>query len=207
MPNHALGTLQQATVHYQLKIWPQIRSFIASFLAITFTNRYAISIIIALTILLSPPLTGLVESPVAQATANASQTIIARTDAEVFYLNAVNSLRTQRGLAPLIIDTRLSASATQKGNDMALQGYWAHYAPNGTAYSDYIWRTSPDAYRVGENLARCFTSRQEAFQALVASPTHYAIMTGQFTNFGVSEVQDAASGCTYTTMHFAQYLK
>ena len=66
-------------------------------------------------------------------------------------------------------------------------------------------RTPPRADRVGENLARCFDSRQEAFDALVASPTHYAIMTGQFTNFGVSEVEDSASGCTYTTMHFAQY--
>lgn len=134
--------------------------------------------------------------------------IIAHSSAETFYLAKVNQLRASRGLAPLVIDSRLTASAAKKGNDMVAQKYWGHFAPNGGAsYADYIWQNSPGAYRVGENLARCFTTQQAAFDALVASPTHYAIMTGQFTNFGVAEVTDTVSGCTYTTMHFSQYQK
>ena len=169
-------------------------------------SRYVFAGLLTIVVFLSPPLTSLVQSPVANAIQTTNPTgIITRSDAEIYYVNAVNSLRTSHGLAPLIIDARLTTSATQKGNDMVLQKYWAHFAPNGTSFSDYIWGASPRADRVGENLARCFDSRQEAFDALVASPTHYAIMTGQFTNFGVSEVEDSASGCTYTTMHFAQY--
>lgn len=167
--------------------------------------RIILATLFAVALFLSPPLSPLAQSPLASAAQPNNTPIITRSDAEVYYLNAVNSLRASRGLTPLVVDARLTSSASQKGNDMVLQKYWAHFAPNGTSFSDYIWRTSPDAQRVGENLARCFDSRQDAFDALVASPSHYAIMTGQFTNFGVSEVEDAASGCTYVTMHFADY--
>lgn len=131
--------------------------------------------------------------------------IVVRSDTETFYLAKVNQLRAEKGLAPLLIDSRLSLSASQKTNDMITQHYWNHYAPDGTAFSDYIWRDSPKAERVGENLAKCFTTQQAAFEALVASPTHYAIMVGQFTNFGVFEETDPTSGCVYTTMHFSYY--
>jgi uncharacterized protein YkwD len=131
--------------------------------------------------------------------------IVVRSDSESFYLAKINQLRTDKGLASLVIDSRLSLSASQKTNDMISQHYWDHYAPNGTAFSDYIWRDSPKASRVGENLAKCFDTEQAAFDALVASPTHYAIMVGMFTNFGVYEASDPASGCIYTTMHFSYY--
>ena len=135
----------------------------------------------------------------------AAPATIVRSESELFYLDKVNSLRAERGLEPLVIDSRLSLSASQKTADMVGQGYWGHYAPSGASFSDYIWRDSPKAVRVGENLAKCFDTRAAAFDALVASPTHYAVMVGQFTNFGVSEQPDPTSGCTYTTMHFAFY--
>jgi uncharacterized protein YkwD len=167
--------------------------------------RYIIAVAIFIAVLFSPPLTPLASSPVANAIDAPKAQVILRSDAEVFYLNAINQLRADRGLAPLMIDSRLSVSAAQKSADMISQTYWGHYAPNGTSFADYIWAGSPRAERVGENLARCFDNRQDAFMALVNSPTHYAIMTGQFTNIGVAEAVDPVGGCTYTVFHFAEY--
>jgi uncharacterized protein YkwD len=206
MPNYVLGDRLQLFAHSSKSVKELIIVALHKFWATVVINRYALSVLFAIAIFLSPPLTLLAKSPVA----NAAQTptnsaVITRSDAEIYYLNAINGLRNSRGLAPLIIDSRLSVSATQKGNDMVLQNYWGHYAPNGMSFSDYIWGTSPKADKVGENLARCFETRESAFEALVASPTHYAIMVGGYSNFGVAEVQDESSGCTYTTMHFADY--
>jgi uncharacterized protein YkwD len=175
-------------------------------LSMMHNSRYSVAILIAIVTVMSPPLTLLAKSPVANASeSNNISAVIARSDAEVYYLNSVNNLRAERGLPPMVIDARLTASAVKKSNDMVIQKYWEHYAPNGTSFSDFIWGDSPKAIHVGENLARCFVTRNDAFKALVASPTHYAIMVGSFTNLGVSEVKDTASGCTYTTMHFSDY--
>lgn len=208
MPSQALGSVRQTTLYYRSRTLRSVRLFARGFLHFVIARRHSLAVVAFVVIMLSPPLTGLVQSPVAGAAATQNQAVlVTRTEAETYYLHAVNQLRASRGLAPLVIDSRLTASANQKGTDMVAQSYWGHYAPNGTAFSDYIWQTSPKADRVGENLARCFTTRQDAFDALVASPTHYAIMTGKFTNFGVAEVKDTDSGCTYTTMHFAEYQK
>lgn len=130
---------------------------------------------------------------------------IVRSDSENFYLAAVNQLRFENNLPQLTIDSRLSSSATDKAYDMTKSNYFGHWAPNGKSFSDFIWHNSPQANSVGENLARCFKNRQDAFTALVASPTHFAIMVGQYTNFGVAEVYDADAGCTNTVMHFSTY--
>lgn len=128
------------------------------------------------------------------------------TSAESYYLQAVNNLRASKSLAALKLDNRLSTSAAKKTNDMIAQNYWGHYAPNsGPSFSDYIWAQSPNATKVGENLARCYPTRDAAFDALVKSPTHYAIMVGEFTNFGISEATNPSNNCVYATMHFSLY--
>jgi uncharacterized protein YkwD len=125
---------------------------------------------------------------------------------DVYFLQSVNNLRLQNNLAPLKSDKRLIVSAKQKTDDMIANKYWAHYSPtSGPSFSDFIWNLSPDAKRVGENLARCYDDRKSAFDALVKSPTHYAIMVGDFTNFGVFQELEPVSGCNYVTMHFSLY--
>lgn len=205
MPSQVLGTIQQLKVHHKTTVWQWFCNAFSMFWAFILSQRLVLATVVSLVIFMSPPFTSLVQSPVANAAKTTTNSIITRSDAETVYLRAVNQLRLAHGRAPLVIDSRLTTSAWQKSNDMVLQNYWGHYAPNGTSFSDYIWRSSPKAEEVGENLARCFDNRQDAFDALVASPTHYAIMMGTYTNFGVAEVQDPKSGCLYTTMHFAMY--
>jgi len=171
-----------------------------------YRHKYIISVFVFLSILLSPQLSSLAQAPSNNSVkAVSSGTGITHNETETYYLNAVNQLRSQKGLKPLIIDSRLSNSAKDKAIDMGSNKYWGHYAPVGRSFADFIWAHSPNAVTVGENLAKCYTSKKEAFDALVASPTHYAIMTGNFTNFGVSELLNKNDSCTYTVMHFSQY--
>jgi uncharacterized protein YkwD len=167
--------------------------------------RLMLSLSLFVAILISPQLSLLAQAP----RTNTSQALYSikpsRTETENFYLDVINELRVSKNLEPLIIDNKLSLSANQKGLDMSNEKYWGHYAPSGKSFADFIWQSSPKANTVGENLAKCYVSRQDAFEALKASPTHYAIMVGSFTNFGVSEVMDYNSGCINTVMHFSQY--
>ena len=189
-------------------LWPEttkLRSLRGIFINILQRSRYYIALGIIIGLIISPIFTDLASSPVANA-ANTAQAASVQTDAASYYLQAINNLRATKNLPPLVYDERLATSANRKTNDMIDQDYWAHYAPNsGPSFSDYIWQQSPTALRVGENLARCYPSRDAAFDALVKSPTHYAIMVGNFTNFGIDEATNPKNNCVYATLHFSLY--
>ncbi|MEI6237363.1 MAG: CAP domain-containing protein [Candidatus Saccharibacteria bacterium] len=197
LPHQEIGLNQNK--HYQKTLLKNVAGFIFKF-------RLLISAVLFCGIILSPQLSLLAQAP-RNGTVNQSvnSTTVTRTSAENYYLKAINDLRISKELPVLVIDSRLSSSANQKGIDMSNSNYWGHYAPMGKSFADFIWQVSPNAETVGENLAKCYSSQQSAFEALIASPTHYAIMVGNFTNFGVSEVVDKNSGCINTIMHFAQY--
>lgn len=141
----------------------------------------------------------------APAASSKSSPAVVTTNAETFYVLKVNELRAEKGLKPVRLLVELNDSSTEKANDMVAHHYWGHYAPDGgLSFSDIIWKHVPPAQIVGENLARCFPDRDSAFAALVASPAHYAIMTGDFNYMGVSESYDPTMTCTITAMHFAR---
>jgi uncharacterized protein YkwD len=121
------------------------------------------------------------------------------------YLVMINNLRESRGIPPLAPLESLEQSAQAKAIHMAAGQYWGHYDSVGVSYKDFIWRTTPKANFIGENLARCFGDRTAAFNALVASPSHLEIMLDPFTHFGSSELYDATLGCTLTVFHFASF--
>lgn len=138
------------------------------------------------------------------AASNVSEAAIA-TDADTFYVTKVNTLRAEKGLKPVRLLVELNESSNDKVIDMVANNYWSHFAPNnGPSFSDIIWKRVPPAQLVGENLARCFATRDAAFTALVASKTHYEIMIGNFNYIGISEAFDSNTNCTVMAMHFAQ---
>jgi uncharacterized protein YkwD len=145
-------------------------------------------------------------SAFAPAAASSNLSVVATpTVADTFYIAKVNELRATKNLQPVRLLAELNQSSTDKAADMVRGHYWSHYAPNGgPAFSDFIWKRVPPATFVGENLARCYVSRDAAFAALVASPTHYEIMVGNFNYMGVSEAFDGDINCTITAMHFAR---
>lgn len=136
-------------------------------------------------------------------TRTAASSVLAYTPQTVVMqqmLQMTNDLRQQYGLPELIASNNLKTSAQNKLEDMRKSGYWGHYNPNGTSFSRFIWDQNTKAATVGENLARCFDDYAAAFDGLVASPTHFAVLTGDFTYIGVaSEV--TANGCESIVMH------
>lgn len=114
-----------------------------------------------------------------------------------------NALRRKYSLNELKPSGELEASAYLKLDDMASGKYWGHYGPNKTSFSKFIWQELPSSYKVGENLARCFDNHEDAFKALVNSPTHFAVLTTtDFNQVGIaSKVQE--NGCESIVMHFS----
>lgn len=126
-----------------------------------------------------------------------------KTDVMKSMVDDTNKLRFNLGLPALEPKESLEKSAYLKADVMNRDYYWGHYSPDGTRFSEYIWQTEPEASLVGENLARCFDNYDLAFRALANSPTHYAVLTGNFNFVGVSSIVQP-DGCESIVMHFAK---
>ena len=68
----------------------------------------------------------------------------------------VNAFRARHGLAPLRLNTRLSAAADAQSTSMARRGFFAHRSADGSAYwrrvGRFYGRRGFDRWSVGENL-------------------------------------------------------
>jgi uncharacterized protein YkwD len=114
-----------------------------------------------------------------------------------------NDLRSTKELAPLRENRALEVSAQTKLQEMSTLKYWGHYTDDGLSFSRFIFDQEPNSELVGENLARCYSSHDAAFVALMKSPTHYLVMMGDFTDVGVASFIDK-DGCEYIVMHYAK---
>ncbi len=114
-----------------------------------------------------------------------------------------NELRARQNLPAMQQNRQLEQSAIAKLQDMQQLNYWGHRSPEGDSFSYFIWQYDADAQLVGENLARCFESYDAAFAALVKSPAHYAVLTGDFTDIGVAS-QKMTNGCESIVMHVSR---
>lgn len=115
--------------------------------------------------------------------------------------NRVNQVRTENGLPLIKLSTPLNASATAKAVDMVERNYWSHDAPDGTTPWSFIDAQNVNYIRAGENLARCYNTTEETVQGWISSPTHYAVMVGDFTDFGFG-FSEGSNGCTIVVSHY-----
>lgn len=87
-------------------------------------------------------------------------------------LAATNAKRAEVGLAPLVLDQRLSRAAALKAQDMFAKSYWAHNSPDGKTPWEFVTSVGY-RYRVaGENLAKNFSVSSAVIDAWMASSTH-----------------------------------
>lgn len=110
-------------------------------------------------------------------------------------IDAMNGARLELGLQPLLRYTELDEVALARARHLVGNGYFDHYAPDGTsAFSELAVRGL--LYRLaGENLARNnYPPNQTvaaAFEGLMASPGHRAnILEPMFGAVGVAVVRD-----------------
>lgn len=111
-----------------------------------------------------------------------------------------NVRRESLGLAPLTMNSTLSAAAHAKAADMFSNQYWAHTSPQGKEPWDFI-RSSGYTYQAaGENLARDFMGTGDMVDAWMNSPTHRAnIVNARYQEIGVAVVNGTLEG-TDTTL-------
>lgn len=111
------------------------------------------------------------------------------TDQSKQIIKLTNELRQNAGVAAVIENSKLSAAAYDKAQDMLTQQYFAHVGPDGKTAGDWLKENLYDYDFVGENLAIGFSSPADVINAWTKSATHYANMIDpNFTEIGVSMV-------------------
>lgn len=106
-----------------------------------------------------------------------------------------NEERSDVAASPLRRSSILDQAASLKAQHMAQNGYFAHFAPDGT--SPWFWfDTAGYSYaHAGENLAVHFTDSDEVVEAWMNSPTHRAnIVDRKFTEIGVGTARGTFQG-------------
>ncbi len=90
-------------------------------------------------------------------------------------LGATNAQRAQNGnLSALTINSKLSAAAQTKANDMVARNYWSHNTPDGKEPWTFMDAAGYEYQKAGENLAYGFATSSDAVVGWMNSPGHRA---------------------------------
>ncbi|MBS1253139.1 MAG: hypothetical protein MAG451_02187 [Anaerolineales bacterium] len=129
-------------------------------------------------------------------------------------VEAVNTKRRARGLAPYRVDVLLRCVAQAHSDDMVRRGYFGHVTPEGTTLWDRLEQAGLSPRWAGENIQRNSRAGVEAvdyaFQWFMDSTLHRNnILHQHYTHIGVGVVQaEAASGThtltTFTLVHLGR---
>lgn len=111
-------------------------------------------------------------------------------------LNQVNSIRREKNLGTLVLNSNLSAAASLKAQDMFAKNYWAHFAPDGSTSPWLFIKNSGYNYLyAGENLAKGFTSSGDIVNAWMNSPSHREnILSDRYKDIGFAIVEGNLMG-------------
>lgn len=117
-------------------------------------------------------------------------------------LEVVNEYRKSMGRAPLRMDDQLVRSAQLKASHMVEFNYWAHTSPSGVTPWSFFKQVGYAYDDAGENLARCFVTPAGVVNGWINSPTHEAILIGDYGDVGFASAYNEADGCRYVVGHF-----
>lgn len=130
------------------------------------------------------------------------------TAAEQAMLNLLNGDRTNAGLVPIRVDSRLTAIARARSVDMASKGYFGHTQPDGRTVFDIIQAKGIKWYGAGEIIAwnsmpTLTDSAAAANNGWLASSGHRAIvMSSSYNYIGVGLAVDVPTGKKFWTAVF-----
>lgn len=100
-------------------------------------------------------------------------------------LAATNAQRTQNGVAPLSLNTKLNSAAQAKANDMVARNYWAHNTPDGQEPWVFFDAAGYKYIKAGENLAYGFSTSDATVIGWMNSPSHKEnLLDPAFTEVG-----------------------
>lgn len=126
-------------------------------------------------------------------------------------LRLVNTLRYDRGVAPLALDNKITAGADAKCQDMSVNFYYDHKNPNtGKHGYTYVEEYFGAYANVAENLNRGdYTTADAVVDSWVRSPGHFRTMINpKYTHTGIAvcEVKQSLDGKVRPTVvqHFVK---
>ncbi len=118
-------------------------------------------------------------------------------------VDLTNSERGGYAAAPLRRNSSLDAAAQAKAEHMVKQGYFAHFAPDGTSPWYFFEGVGYQYAHAGENLAIHFTDSAELVGAWMDSPAHKEnIVNANYTEIGVGTAKGKFDG--YDTVFVVQ---
>lgn len=121
-------------------------------------------------------------------------------------IQLTNQIRKSNGLPELVDNTNLTASATQKVQDMLINQYFAHIGPDQTGLVKWLNENNYQFNTAGENLAMGFMTAEDVVNAWVKSPTHYAnLIDPSYKEIGVAMTSGYYNkiDTTLAAQHFA----
>jgi hypothetical protein len=116
-----------------------------------------------------------------------------------------NAERMSEGRSPLTVNPVLEESARLKAEHMAREGYFEHYAPDGTSPWDFFRLAGYQFNYAGENLAVNFTDSRAVTRAWMRSPTHRDnILSERYSEIGIATAKGRYKGrnSVYVVQHF-----
>ena len=144
----------------------------------------------------------LAPEPMIQPSVSSVQSVQSELHDQHAYLYLINQERARNGLGELRLNDKLNTSAQLKANDMKEFDYWAHDNPNGTEPWHFFELAGYEYEAAGENLAKNYDTPTATVEAWIASPTHYDVLMGDYTEVGLGYV---SYGDTEITVgHFAR---
>lgn len=159
-------------------------------------GRYGIAIIVAFVLLAQGLYNGFTSGNILGTEAQVTITGL---------LKATNNARVAQGESPLAINAQLAEAARLKVQNMFVEQYWAHTAPDGTTPWHWFGQAGYAYADAGENLAKNFTTSDSTIAAWLASPTHRAnVLKSEYKDVGFA-VMSGMLGDKPTTLIVALY--
>lgn len=115
-------------------------------------------------------------------------------------LESVNSLRSARGAAPMVLNDALTTAALAHSKDMAVQNRPWHWGSDGSSPLDRARRAGYPGHVLGENISETYETEMETLSAWMKLPdTRDVILDPAATQMGFSWYQEP-SGKIWWTM-------
>jgi uncharacterized protein YkwD len=146
-------------------------------------------------------------APAALSTTQSSNRTTSAVVLESNVLEQLNAIRADHGLAPLHLNSKLSAAAEEHSREMAVDGYFDHASADGSSFSSRIAHWYPlsgyGSWVVGENIlwASPSVGAARAVKMWMRSPDHRAnILRAQWKDIGVGAIHASRAGGTFRNM-------
>jgi hypothetical protein len=119
-------------------------------------------------------------------------------------VDLTNEARADDSLGSLKRNPLLDEAAKEKAEDMAENGYFAHYSPDGVSPWHWLDAVGYRYTSAGENLAVHFTDSADVVDAWMNSPSHREnILDSDYTEIGVGTARGEFEG--YPTVFVVQF--